>query len=48
MMSTDNSRLLPDFWETVSDLDWSRNERLIHVVPELAQILKYKPAHTRV
>jgi organic radical activating enzyme len=48
MMSTDNSKLLPDFWETVSDLDWSRNERLIHVVPELEQILKYKPAHTRV
>jgi organic radical activating enzyme len=48
MMGTDNSRLLPDFWETVSDLDWSRNERLIHVVPELEQILKYKPAHTRV
>ena len=48
MMSTDNSKLLPDFWETVSDLDWSRNERLIQVVPELEQILKYKPAHTRV
>jgi len=48
MMSTDNSKLLPDFWETVSDLDWSRNERLIKVVPELEQILKYKPAHTRV
>lgn len=48
MMSTDNSKLLTDFWETVSDLDWSRNERLIHVVPELEQILKYKPAHTRV
>ena len=42
MMSTDNSKLLPDFWDTVSDLDWSRNERLIHVVPELEQILKYK------
>ena len=48
MMSTDNSRLLTDFWETTSDLDWSRNERLMHVVPELEQILKYKPAHTRV
>jgi organic radical activating enzyme len=48
MMSTDNSRLLTDFWETTSDLDWSRNERLIQVVPELEQLLKYKPAHTRV
>jgi MoaA/NifB/PqqE/SkfB family radical SAM enzyme len=48
MMSTDNSRLLTDFWETTSDLDWSRNERLIQVVPEIEQLLKYKPAHTRV
>lgn len=49
MMSTDNSKLLPDFWDTVSDLDWSRNEQLMQVVPELEQILKYKqPERTRV
>ena len=48
MTSTDNSHMLADFWDTVSELDWSRNEKLIDVVPELEQILKYKPAHTRV
>jgi radical SAM protein with 4Fe4S-binding SPASM domain len=48
MMSNDNSKLLTNFWETTSDLDWSRNERLITAVPELQRILKYKPAWTRV
>jgi radical SAM protein with 4Fe4S-binding SPASM domain len=48
MMETDNSHLLPKFWETTSDLDWARDERLIDVVPELAAILEYKPAWTRV
>lgn len=48
MMAQDRTELLPMFWETASDLDWSRNERIIDVVPELARILKYKPAHTRV
>jgi organic radical activating enzyme len=48
MMATDNSKLLTDFWETTSDLDWSRNERLISAVPELQRILQYKPAWTRV
>jgi hypothetical protein len=48
MMATDNSKLLTDFWEITSDLDWSRDERLINAVPELERILKYKPAHTRV
>jgi len=42
MMATDNSNLLCKFWGLVDDLDWSRNERLIDVVPELAQILQYK------
>ena len=40
--------LLPVFWETCSDLDWSRNERLISSVPELKEILEYKPERTRV
>jgi hypothetical protein len=48
MMSQDNSHLLGNFWQQVSDLDWSRNERLISVVPELEQIIQYKPANTRV
>jgi hypothetical protein len=48
MMATDNSHLLQGFWETTSDLDWSRDERLINAVPELEQILKYKPIWTRV
>jgi MoaA/NifB/PqqE/SkfB family radical SAM enzyme len=48
MMAQDRTDLLPTFWETASDLDWSRNERLISVVPELEEIIQYKPAHTRV
>jgi len=48
MMAQDKSALLTDFWETASDLDWSRNERIIAVVPELAEILSYKPTGTRV
>ncbi len=48
MMSQDRTDLLPEFWETASDLDWSRNERIVDAVPELSQLLSYKPAHTRV
>jgi len=48
MMSQDRTDLLGEFWETASDLDWSRNERIINAVPELARIINYKPAHTRV
>ena len=48
MMAQDRTQLLADFWETASDLDWSRNESLIDVVPELAEIIRYKPANTRV
>ena len=47
MMATDNSHLLSGFWETVNDLDWARNERLIHVVPELSDILQYRPEDKR-
>jgi hypothetical protein len=43
MMATDNSHLLPNFWNKVSDLDWSRNESLLAVVPELEAIIKYRP-----
>lgn len=48
MMAQDRSSALSEFWETASDLDWSRKERIIDAVPELARILQYKPAHTRV
>lgn len=42
MMATDNSALLPEFWETVNDLDWSRNETLSDVIPELNVLEKYR------
>jgi radical SAM protein with 4Fe4S-binding SPASM domain len=42
MMAADNTSLLRDFWGLVDDLDWSRNERLLDVVPELAVLLKYR------
>jgi len=48
MMAQDRSDLLPEFWETASDLDWSRDERIMQVIPELREILSYKPAHTKV
>ena len=41
MMATDNSHLLDQFWNLTDDLDGVRNEKLINVVPELEQILKY-------
>jgi sulfatase maturation enzyme AslB (radical SAM superfamily) len=41
MMATDNSHLLPRFWEQTTDLDWSRKESLISVVPELEEIKNY-------
>jgi sulfatase maturation enzyme AslB (radical SAM superfamily) len=41
MMATDNSHLLPRFWEQTTDLDWSRKESLISVVPELKEIAKH-------
>lgn len=48
MMAQDRSNLLTDFWETASDLDWSRSESIVAAVPELAQLLEYKPNWTRV
>jgi len=48
MMSEDNSHLLPEFWKTVFDLDWSRNEKLIDVVPELERIKQYAPPNHRI
>jgi len=48
MMATDNTHLLPDFWRSVNDLDWSRSESLISVVPELEAIVQYRPVDTRI
>jgi hypothetical protein len=48
MMATDNSHLLPNFWSTVNDLDWSRNEDLLSVVPELECIVQYRPVSNRI
>lgn len=47
MMATDNSHLLSDFWQSVNDLDWARNESLLSVVPELACIAKHRPRDSR-
>jgi hypothetical protein len=48
MMAVDNSHLLKDFWESVNDLDWSRSESLIEVVPELQEIVSYRPLDSRI
>jgi hypothetical protein len=48
MMATDNSHLLREFWETVNDLDWSRSESLVSVVPELQAIEQYRPRDKRI
>jgi len=48
MMATDNSHLLQDFWETVNDLDWSRSESLLSVVPELEAIVQHRPRDKRI
>jgi hypothetical protein len=43
MMATDNSHLLSEFWRTVDQLDLARNESLQKVVPELEQLVQYRP-----
>jgi len=48
MMAADNSHLLPNFWRTVNDLDWSRSESLLSVVPELEAIIQYRPEDKRI
>ena len=48
MMATDNSHLLTEFWETVNDLDWSRSESLVSVVPELEAIIQHRPKDKRI
>jgi hypothetical protein len=48
MMATDNSHLLQEFWETVNDLDWSRSESLVSVVPELQAIIQHRPQDKRI
>jgi sulfatase maturation enzyme AslB (radical SAM superfamily) len=48
MMAKDNSHLLKNFWQAVNDLDWSRRESLLSVVPELEAIVQYRPEDQRV
>jgi organic radical activating enzyme len=48
MMATDNSHLLGEFWDSVNDLDWSRSESLVSVVPELNEIIQYRPVDKRI
>jgi len=48
MMATDNSHLITNFWETVNDLDWSRSESLVSVVPELEAIIQHRPKDKRI
>jgi hypothetical protein len=38
MLSTDNSNLIPKFWSKMSELDRIRNEDLLSVIPELAEL----------
>jgi hypothetical protein len=48
MMATDNSHLLQGFWHAVNDLDWSRSESLLSVVPELEAIIEHRPRDKRI
>jgi sulfatase maturation enzyme AslB (radical SAM superfamily) len=47
MMLQDRTDLLPDMWRAFCDLDWSRNENIVEVIPELSELLSFKPAGTR-
>ena len=42
MMATDNTALLPQFWNITDQVDRIRNERLTDVVPELKQLEQYR------
>jgi hypothetical protein len=38
MNATDNSHLIPVFWEKTNQLDTMRNERCLDIIPELAAL----------
>ena len=38
IMATDNTALLPKFWEKTNELDSIRNEHILEIIPELAAI----------
>jgi hypothetical protein len=38
MMATDNSHLLPKFWDKTRELDVIRNENVLTVIPELEAV----------
>jgi hypothetical protein len=37
-MATDNTALLPKFWDNMNKLDSIRNENILDVIPELAEL----------
>lgn len=39
MMATDNSALIPQFWEKTRQLDEIRNENVLDIIPELSKLL---------
>jgi hypothetical protein len=47
MMETDNSAKLGHFWEAVNNLDWTRDEKLASVVPEIERLRSYEPDWAR-
>jgi hypothetical protein len=42
MTATDNSELIPKFWERTRALDKIRNENILDVIPELADLINYE------
>lgn len=38
MAATDNTHLIPEFWARTNTLDALRNEKLLDIIPELAQL----------
>jgi hypothetical protein len=38
MMATDNTKLISKFWNKTIELDGIRNENLLNVIPELAEL----------
>ena len=38
MQSTDNTKLIPNFWSKMTELDSIRNETLLDIIPELTAL----------
>ena len=39
MMATDNSALLPKFWDKTIELDRMRKENILEAIPEMATLI---------